>query len=433
MTSKTEEAYVWIWLPGQREPVVAGRLSQEKDQLLFNYGQSYLRREDAISIYEPELPLKAGRIELLPRMDMPSCIRDGSPDAWGRRVIINHVTGKSAGGVDHKDLDELTYLLLSGSDRIGALDFQASPADYQSRDPRQATLKELLSASELVEQGIPLSPELDQALNHGSSIGGARPKASLTSEGRKFIAKFSGSTDTYSVVKAEYIAMSLAKDVGIAVAEVELAQALGKDVLLIERFDREPADGRGGEQAGWCRKSMVSGLTILGLPEMEARYASYELLAERIRYQFTKPGDTLRELFKRMVFNILVGNTDDHARNHAAFWDGKELSLTPAYDICPQGRTGEEASQAMNISGESKLSQLGNCLSASAAFHLSEEQAIEIIEHQVHTIAEKFSAACSAAQLTEVDQRLFWRRQFLNPFCFYDLEEELRQRLTANL
>ena len=433
MTSKTEEAYVWIWLPGQNEPVVAGRLSQEKDQLLFNYGQSYLRREDAISIYEPELPLKAGRIELLPRMDMPSCIRDGSPDAWGRRVIINHVTGKSAEGVDHKDLDELTYLLLSGSDRIGALDFQASPVDYQSRDPRQATLKELLSASELVEQGIPLSPELDQALNHGSSIGGARPKASLTSEGRKLIAKFSGSTDTYSVVKAEYIAMSLAKDVGIAVAEVELTQALGKDVLLIERFDREPAEGRGSEQGGWHRKSMVSGLTILGLPEMEARYASYELLAERIRYQFTKPGDTLRELFKRMAFNILVGNTDDHARNHAAFWDGKELSLTPAYDICPQGRTGEEASQAMNISGESKLSQLGNCLSASAAFHLSEEQAIEIIEHQVHTIAEKFFTTCSAAQLTEVDQRLFWRRQFLNPFCFYGLSEELRLRLTASL
>jgi len=433
MTSESVETFVWIWLPKHTVPVVAGRLRQEKDQLLFNYGQSYLSRKDAIAIYEPELPLKAGRLDLLPRMDMPSCIRDGSPDAWGRRVIINHVTGHSRDGIDQTEMGELAYLLLSGSDRIGALDFQVSPVDYQPRNPSQATLEELQSASELVEKGIPLSPELDQALNHGSSIGGARPKANVTTEGRKFIAKFSGSTDIYSVVKAEYIAMSLAKEAGIAVAEVELTQALGKDILLIERFDREPAEDQANGHNTWHRKSMVSGLTILGLPEMEARYASYEDLAERIRYQFTKPRDTLHELFKRMVFNILVGNTDDHARNHAAFWDGGALTLTPAYDICPQGRTGEEASQAMNICGENKLSQLGNCLASRVAFQLDEEQAIAIIEHQVNTIAKKYPAVCAAAQFSEVDQRFFWRRQFLNPFCFYDLEEELRQRLTTNL
>jgi serine/threonine-protein kinase HipA len=433
MTSKVDEAYVWIWLPEQTEPIVAGRLSLENNELLFNYGQSYLRREDAISIYEPELPLKAGRLELLPRMDMPSCIRDGSPDAWGRRVIINHVTGETGGNINQTELGELAYLLLSGSDRIGALDFQGSSQSYQSRDPRAATLDELQSASERVDQGIPLSPELDQALNHGSSIGGARPKANITSEGRKFIAKFSGSTDTYSVVKAEYIAMSLAREVGIDVAEVELTQALGKDVLLIERFDRHPAHTGPGGASAWCRKSMVSGLTILGIQEMEARYAGYEKLAEHIRYQFTQPRDTLHELYKRMVFNVLVGNTDDHARNHAAFWDGKELTLTPAYDICPQGRTGEEASQAMNISGENKLSQLGNCLAARAAFQLSEEQAVDIIEHQVRTIAEKYPVVCAAARLSEVDQRLFWRRQFLNPFCFYDLDVDLKQQLTADL
>ena len=178
---------------------------------------------------------------------------------------------------------------------------------------------------------------------------------------------------------------------------------------------------------------MVSGLTILGIQEMEARYAGYEKLAEHIRYQFTQPRDTLHELYKRMVFNVLVGNTDDHARNHAAFWDGKELTLTPAYDICPQGRTGEEATQAMNVSGENRLSQLGNCLAARAAFQLSEEQAVDIIEHQVRTIAEKYPVVCAAARLSEVDQRLFWRRQFLNPFCFYDLDEDLKQQLTADL
>jgi serine/threonine-protein kinase HipA len=433
MTSNENEAYVWIWLPGQGEPVVAGRLSRENGQLLFNYGQSYLSRDDAIAIYEPELPLQAGRIELLPRMDMPSCIRDGSPDAWGRRVIINHVTGRQQDDLDQAELGELAYLLLSGSDRIGALDFQASPEVFTPRDPRPATLDELQAASELVEKGIPLSPELDQALNHGSSIGGARPKANLTSEGKKFIAKFSGSTDTYSVVKAEYIAMSLAKEVGINVADVELTQAIGKDVLLIRRFDRHPLAPEPANEIAWVRKSMVSGLTILGIPEMEARYASYEMLGEKIRYQFTRPKATLHELYKRMVFNVLVGNTDDHARNHAAFWDGRQLTLTPAYDICPQSRTGEEASQAMNIRGENKLSQLGNCLAAREAFQLNEDQAVDIIEHQVRTIAKKYPDVCSAAQLSEVDQRFFWRRQFMNPFCFYDLDETSKQRLTAHL
>lgn len=433
MTSSINEAFVWIWLPGHADPVVAGRLSAENNQLFFNYGQSYLRREDAISIYEPELPLQAGRLGLLPRMDMPSCIRDGSPDAWGRRVIINHVTGRKKEDIDQAELGELAYLLLSGSDRIGSLDFQESPDIYQSRNPRPATLDELQTASELVERGIPLSPDLDQALNHGSSIGGARPKANLTSRGQKYIAKFSGSSDTYSVVKAEYIAMKLAKEVGIEAANVTLTQAMGKDTLLIERFDRYPLTQAHSEDTTWGRKSMVSGLTILGIPEMEARYASYEILAEKIRYQFTRPKATLHELYRRMVFNTLAGNTDDHARNHAAFWDGKELTLTPAYDICPQGRTGEEASQAMNILGANKLSQLGNCLAARGAFQLSEEQAIDIIEHQVRTIAGKYPTVCSTARLSEVDQRFFWRRQFLNPFCFYDLDDELRQRLTANL
>ena len=140
---------------------------------------------------------------------------------------------------------------------------------------------------------------------------------------RKLIAKFSASTDLYSVVNAEFIAMKLASACGLDVAPVFLIPAGGKDVLLIERFDRVKAAN------GWHRRAMVSALTILGLDEMMARYASYADLAEVIRHRFTDPKDTLRELFGRICFNILCGNTDDHARNHAAFWDGKMLSLTP--------------------------------------------------------------------------------------------------------
>ena len=132
-----------------------------------------------------------------------------------------------------------------------------------------------------------------------------------------------------------------------------------------------------------------------------------------------------------MVFNILVGNTDDHARNHAAFWDGSQLTLTSAYDICPQNRTGEEASQAMNIHGDSKLSQLGNCLAARSAFHLSEQEAQNIIQSQVEAIRDNFFAVCEEASLSEVDKNLFWRRQFLNPYCFYDLPDDFRNSLIA--
>src|SRR5690606_18075858 len=125
----------------------------------------------------------------------------------------------------------------------------------------------------------------------------------------------------------------------------------------------------------------VSALTILALDEMMARYASYEALAEIIRHRFTDPKQTLRELFSRLVFNILCGNNDDHARNHAAFWDGKALTLTPAYDICPQNRTGNEASQAMLITGTQNLSQLKTCLEAAPHFQLSKEEAHAIFRH----------------------------------------------------
>lgn len=413
------EAFVWIWLPGECEPVVAGKLEREGDLLSFNYGKSYLQRINetpgAIPIFEPELPLKAGVLPNLNGLKMPSCIRDSAPDAWGRRVIINRKLGLRGANTDTAVLDELTYLLESGSDRIGALDFQQSPKEYIPRSLNNASLDELVKAAEHVEKGIPLSPELDQAIFHGSSIGGARPKALIEEHGTKYVAKFSASNDLYSVVKAEYIAMRLAALAGINTAKVKMVQAADKDVVLVERFDRQLAHNRKGESA-WTRKSMVSALTLLGLDDMMARYASYETLAEIIRHRFSQPKEALKELFSRLVFNVLCGNTDDHARNHAAFWNGESLSLTPAYDICPQGRAGHEAGQAMRISGENNLSQVGVCLSACQQFLLSKYEARQIIERQISIIESNWHSICDEAELSEIDRRLFWQRQFLNPF-----------------
>lgn len=416
MTSKNQykEGYVWIWLPDQTKPIVAGKLEADGETLSFNYGKSYLERikdtSPAIPIYEPELPLKAGALANLDGLKMPGCIRDSSPDAWGRRVIINKKLGLKGADTDTASLDELTYLLESGSDRIGALDFQQSPTEYVPRLAKNVSMEELMQSAERVEKGVPLTPELDQALYHGSSIGGARPKALIEESGTKYIAKFSATTDLYSVVKAEFIAMRLAKLAGIDVAPVKMVKAANKDVVLIERFDRTHSG------KDWTRKAMVSALTLFGLDDMMARYASYETLAEIIRHRFTDPKDTLKELFSRLLFNILSGNTDDHARNHAAFWDGKHLSLTPAYDICPQGRAGNEAGQAMRIIGKNNLSQFKTCLDAAQNFLLSKDEAYEIFEHQKSVIEQNWQAVCDEAELSDVDRNLFWGRQFLNPF-----------------
>ena len=410
--SKYDDAYVWVWLAEATEPVVAGRLHARNSLIHFNYGKSYLEREDAIPLYLPELPLERGELPLPDGLTMPSSLRDAAPDAWGRRVILNRKFGVKGNKLDDLELSELTFLLESGSDRIGALDFQRSPSEYVPRSPTNATLEELMESAERVEKGIPLSPELDQALHHGSSIGGARPKALIEDGAIKHVAKFSSSADIYSVVKAEFIAMRLAALCGIDTAPVSLVKASGKDVLLVERFDRVKAD------KGWQRKMMVSALTMLGLDEMMARYASYADLAEIVRHRFTNPKKTLRELFSRIVFNIFSGNTDDHARNHAAFWDGEMLTLTPAYDICPQGRAGQEASQAMLITGDNRASRMATCIDAARHFLLSEKEVLEIIRAQLCCIAEKWADICDEARLSPTERNFFWGRQFLNPYAF---------------
>ncbi len=318
--------------------------------------------------------------------------------------------GVKGSNTDVSRLSEITYLLESSSDRIGALDFQQSPTNYVGRNLEEVTLDELFRAVEFVETGRALPLDLDAALLHGSSIGGARPKATLNGADKKWIAKFSSHSDLYNVIKSEYVAMRMARLVGLDVASVRLASVAKKDVLLIERFDRI----RTGN--GWTRRAMVSALTILGLDEMLARYASYETLADTVRMSFSNPKETLRELFGRLSFNIICGNTDDHARNHAAFWDGKELTLTPAYDICPQGRSGGEAIQAMFIHGENRMSRLSVCIEAAHRFLLKESEAKELIDHQLEITRTNWKDVCDEASLSERDRDFLWGRQFMSPF-----------------
>lgn len=405
MTSEPERVFVWVWLPGATEPVVAGRLDPVGPIVNFTYGRSYLERESAIPLYLPELPLEPGQISP-PVGEIHGCIADAGPDAWGQRVILNRLTGQA--DTDTTELGPLTYLIESGSDRIGALDFQTSPTEYVPRAMDHATIDELAESAERVEREVPLSPELDQALLHGSSVGGARPKALLGDGEATLIAKFSSTTDTYPVVKGEFLAMELARRAGLDVATVRLTTAHGRDALLVERFDR-PGDGR--------RRAMVSALTMLGLDEAGARYGSYANLADQVRARFTEPKATLRELFSRIVFNILCSNTDDHPRNHAAFWDGEAISLTPGYDICPQLRSGGEAAQLMAIGRDGwRMSQVAGCVERASTYLLSEAEAREIVDNQIETIEGQWDEVCDLAELAEGARAAFRQRQFLNPY-----------------
>ena len=188
-TSNPEEAFVWVWLPGCNEPVVAGKMVTEGKKYHFIYGQSYLERSDAISLFSEELPLRSGLIEPAANLEMAGCLRDASPDAWGRRVIMYRQQIDGGGQGVTGDLDELSYLLASGSDRIGMLDFQQSATNYEPRLIDNATLEELMEATSCVERGIAINPALEKVLLQGSSIGGARPKALIESNNKKYIAK----------------------------------------------------------------------------------------------------------------------------------------------------------------------------------------------------------------------------------------------------
>lgn len=408
ITSKmqnTDHAFVWIWLPGKTDPIVAGRITKINQLHVFTYGKSYLENPEAISLSPLELPLKSGDFFPVGLNTIHSCLRDAAPDAWGRRVIDYKYANLNPG--------ELDYMLLSSSDRIGALDFQASSSEYCARESKRATLEDLLQVSAYIVQNKSLPPELVYALLRGTSVGGARPKALIEDNGKSFIAKFSLNTDTFNIIKAEYVGMRLARLVGLNVPNVTIRHVLGKDILMVERFDRTSVNFE------TTRHLMLSGLTLLNLNEFEARYASYIDLAEIIRQRFEMPQNDLLELYKRLVFNILIGNTDDHARNHSAFWNGTTLSLTPAYDLCPQPRIGQEATQAMAIEGsEGNFSTLANVRSISEHFQITSEKAYTLINEMISTLESHWGNICEDAGLSLVERNRLWENCILNPFCF---------------
>lgn len=350
------------------------------------------------------MPLESGIFR--PRIgEMHGVIRDAAPDAWGRRVLLYRL--------NQNTVTEFDYLLNAGSDRIGALVVQKSSDHYQANEFKTPTIDQLVEAAELIENGDPLPATLDAALVHGSCVGGARPKALLYDNQSSWIAKFSSTTDQYPVVRSELAAMWMAGQCQICVPAIRMVESSGKDVLLIERFDRIR------EENGMKRRFMISGLTALQLHETESRLASYLDLTGFIR-RYGKDADRDNaQFFRRMMFNILIGNNDDHARNHAFFWDGTHYHLTPAYDICPMLRSGLTANQAMIVGKRGRLSTVKNALSEAGLFGITEEKAVFIKEELVDKIETLWSEASDYAGLTKVQSELLRRSTVLSQGVFY--------------
>ena len=417
----SDRAYLWLFPPGQAEPVVCGVVAWNGAEYVFRYGKSYLARPDAIPLSIPGRPL--GELTGEPYVldhELSGAVRDAAPDAWGRRIIQREIgktldpTGEAPYHLEG-ELGEIDYLLGAGTDRIGALDVTDRPDAYAPRAKPIRPLADALEAAERMERGQELDDDLDAALNHGTSIGGARPKVLFRRGKSWLVAKFSSSRDTLNMIAAESGAMRLAAKAGLNVADTRVLEVSGKDVLLVRRFDRD-THATGAR----TRRHMLSAMTLLDLDEYAVRTgeASYLELADVLRqYARVFEGDG-RELFRRMVFNILIGNTDDHARNHACFWDGTALDLTPGYDICPQPRLGYSADLAMVVGHQGRAATLNNALSQAERFGLSEHEAAECVDAMHEVVEPHWKELFSAAGMEAGDIEYLAKATILSPSIF---------------
>lgn len=408
-TSTSDLAYVWVWLPGQGDPVPAGVVRRRGSRYDFQYGRRYLERDDAISLYTPVLPLRSGWIEPPSGWSIAPNLRDASPDAWGRRVVLDRIAGLRGRDADVDQLDELTYMLESGSDRAGGIDFQSSPAHYVPRGG-SASLDELYDAADALDQGLPMSAALRSALQSGTGIGGARPKAYLSAGGRDVIAKFSTSSDIIPVVQAEAAAIVMAGAAGVDVPGMELVRSHGRNALVMDRFDRTPQGGR---------RIVVSGLTMTGRLDSLVPGGSYPEVLDALRVHGGRksPGE---QIFRRIAVNIAITNTDDHLRNHAAFWDGQELELTPAYDLSPSNRSGDTASLTLAYDRDgNRTANFAQLVRAGHIYGLSQGRARSVIDEVVDAMSQAWPEAIERARLTRAESERLWGAQFLHRSIFY--------------
>ena len=403
MTSKNNFCYVYITLPGETKPITAGRFIIENELGApigkFFYGKNYLARSDAVAIDPVELKLTDQTYETQKMGGVFGAIRDASPDHWGRRVIEKELKDQ--------DVSEMDYLLKSPDDRIGALGFGLNtepPAPkYEFNKTLELGRLQEIADKIIAEDNDDNSPErtqVEELLLIGTSMGGARPKAVVIDDNALWLAKFNTERDTWNNTLVEHGLLNLARECGLNTAQSKTASVGGKDVLLVKRFDREHTPD------GFLRHRMISALTALQTddsPTVRENW-SYLTLVEELRRFGSAPKEDAKELFKRMVFNALITNTDDHPRNHAfVAKTGNDWRLSPAYDLTPTRMFSSTRQLALVVGTQGRLATKRNLLSGCATFLLEPAEAEAIIDKMAEIVKSGWYKTLRAAGVGEKD------------------------------
>ena len=410
MTSEAPgECFVYITLPGETAPVTAGRFALTVDRRgvpegRFVYGRSYLERPNAVALDPVELKLAPRTYATVAMGGVFGALRDASPDHWGRRVIQRHL-GKAQPG-------EMDYLLHSPDDRAGALGFglhQTPPAPRRSfNQTLDLAAVQRIADALVADEHLPATGGADEADHDqveklmliGTSMGGARPKAVVEDDDGLWLAKFNRPDDAWNSARVEHAMLTLARACGLLTAQSRVVDVAGRDVLLVKRFDREKT------QAGYRRARMVSALTLLRAEDTyQARDKwSYVLLAEELRRVCSEPADNAAELFRRMCFNALISNVDDHPRNHAVMAQAADWKLSPAYDLTPAVPVSlERRDLAMACGDAGRFAHAANLLSQSARFLLEAAQARAMVDAMEAQVRGTWYATARAAGVSERD------------------------------
>jgi serine/threonine-protein kinase HipA len=384
------ERIVFMHLPGETEAVPAGRLTMIEQGLQvqasrFAYGRRYLQRANAVPVDPVALALAdgGGDAELVPPdgLALFGALRDATPDAWGRRVIENRLKAPPNG------LPESTYLDHAGPHRAGALDVRPTPTSRPSDGalPSVMDLGHLLDAAARIEEGEPVPAHLEVFFAGGPSVGGARPKAVVCMDDGEWIAKFPSVNDRFNVPLIERATLELAREAGLDVPRTTIESlADDRQVMLIERFDRMPLP------SGIGRRHMVSALTMLALHEQDSPDSSYAAIADALGQHGVGGyiARDRRELYARMVFNILVTNDDDHLRNHAFLYDEKAEGwrLSPLYDVVPKPQAAQERMLHLSVGPQGRVARLDNALAGAGRFGLLPPDAAAIVDRVARAV-----------------------------------------------
>lgn len=371
------EVLVHVDLDGAPVPVgrLWARIRKGRDSASFEYDEDWLGRPDRFAL-EPALQLGPGPFHTPADKPIFGAIGDSAPDRWGR-VLMRRAERRRAqrAGEAPRTLCEIDYLLrVDDEARQGALRFalqQGGPflaAEDTTPIPPLVELPRLLSAAERVVGDADSDEDLRLLLAPGSSLGGARPKASVRDrDGQLAIAKFPHEDDEIDIVRWESVALGLARKAGIVVPEWRTEDIAGKTVILLRRFDR--VNGR--------RIPFVSAMSMLGATDNETR--SYLEFVDALRQHGAAAKQDMHELWRRIVFSILVSNTDDHLRNHGFLYDGSDgWRLAPAYDLNPVPVDIKPRVLATAIDTDDNTASLDLAMSVVEYFELDNARAIEI-------------------------------------------------------